>query len=160
MKRIAFFFAVAMICMGFSGLMLAQENPTVGTWKLNLEKSKFPSGMAPKSLTRTVSADGDKVKYSFEGEAHDGTALNYSFTVKYDGKDNEVAGSGIPYGADHIAIKRISSHKFSATLKKDDKIVGNSSSTVSKDGKTTTLISKGKDTSGQEVSSTSVYDRQ
>jgi|ERR1035438_3495336 hypothetical protein len=146
MKRMALVLAVAMICMGFSGLMLAQENPVVGTWKLNLEKSKFPSGMAPKSMTRTVSADGDKVKYSFEGEGHDGKALNYSFTVTYDGKDNEVAGSGMPYGADHIAIKRLSSHKFSSTLKKD--------------GKTTTIISKGKDTSGKEVSSTSVYDRQ
>jgi hypothetical protein len=155
MKRIAFASAVAIICLGFSGFMLAQDNPLVGAWKLNLEKSKFTSSPAPKSLTRTVSADGDKVKYAFAGEAADGSAMSYSFTVMYDGKDYEVTGAGMPYGADHIAIKRVSSHKYSAILKKEGKTVGTSTSTVSADGKMTTLLMKSK-----TGDSTAVYDRQ
>ena len=155
MKRLAFASAVAIICLGFPGLMLAQDNPVVGSWKLNLEKSKFTSNPAPKSLTRTVSADGDKVKYVFAGEAADGSAMSYSFTVMYDGKDYEVTGAGMPYGADHIAIKRVSSHKYSAILKKEGKIVGTSTSTVSADGKMTTLLMKSK-----AGDSTAVYDRQ
>jgi hypothetical protein len=63
------------------------------------------------------------VKYSFEGTGADGTALAYSFTVKYDGKDVPVTGSGMPYGADHIAIKRVDSHTFSATLQKANEVV-------------------------------------
>jgi hypothetical protein len=139
---------------------MAQTNPVVGSWKLNLEKSKFPTGMAPKSLSRTVTADGDSVTYSFEGQGPDGSALKYSFTVKYDGKDYEVTGSGMPYGADHIAIKRVNSHMFSATLKKDGKEVGTSTSTVSHDGKTTTLNSKGTDAKGNMVKTTSIFDKQ
>jgi hypothetical protein len=54
MKRIAFIVAVAVFCLAVPGSMLAQTNANVGTWKLNLEKSKFAAGMAPKSLTRTV----------------------------------------------------------------------------------------------------------
>jgi hypothetical protein len=155
MRRIAFVLVVAVLCLGGPSLIVAQSNPNVGTWKLNLEKSKFPSGMAPTSLTRTVSVDGDSVKYSFEGQGPDATALTYGFTVKYDGKDYEVTGAGMPYGADHIAIKRINSHMFSATLKKGDKIVATTNTTVSHDGKTTTLNSKGTD-----VKSTSIYDKQ
>jgi hypothetical protein len=49
--------------------LFAQENPFLGTWKLNVAKSKFNPGPAPKSLTRTITADGSGTKYSFEGVA-------------------------------------------------------------------------------------------
>jgi len=160
MKQVCMTLAVVVLCLAVPGLMLAQDNPVIGTWKLNAEKSTYNGLPAPKSLTRTVAADGDSVKYSFEGTGPDGAALNYGFTVKYDGKDNPVTGTGMPYGADHIAIKRIGSNKFSATLKKDSKIIGTSTSVVSKDGKTVTLTGKGTDASGKAVSSTQVYDKQ
>src|SRR5271169_369216 len=83
----------------------AQNNPAVGTWKLNIEKSKYNPGPAPKSLTRTVVAQGNGVKYSFEGVAADGKPLSYGFSVSFDGKDNPVSGS-MPAGADTISAKR------------------------------------------------------
>jgi hypothetical protein len=160
MKRVCMFLAVLVLCLAVPGMMLAQDNPALGTWKLNAEKSKYNGIPAPKSLTRTVAADGDSVKYSFEGTGADGAALQYGFTVKYDGKDNPVTGSGMPYGADHIAIKRIGPNKFSATLKKGGKIAGTSTSVVSKDGKTVTLTAKGTDADGKAVSSVQVYDKE
>jgi len=140
-------------------MLAADENPNVGTWKLNLEKSKYPAGQAPKSLTRTVTADGDNVKYSFEGQAADGSALAYSFTVQYGEKDYEVTGSA-PYGADHISIKRVNSHQYAATLKKGDKVVGTSHTTVSHDGKMATLNGKGTDKDGKPVKTLQIYDKQ
>jgi hypothetical protein len=160
MKRIAFILVVAVFCLGVPGSMLAQANANVGTWKLNLEKSKYPAGTAPKSLTRTVAVDGDSVKYSFEGQGPDGAALSYGFTAKYDGKDYEISGSGMPYGADHISIKKLNSHQFSAVLKKGDKVVANNTTTISHDGKTATLNSKGADAKGKPVKSTAIYDKQ
>src|SRR5437868_961493 len=110
MRRILFILAVAALCLGVpSGMPAADTNPNAGTWKLNLEKSPYPAGQAPKSLTRTIAVDGDNVKYSFEGQAADGSALTYSFTVQYGEKDFEITGTA-PYGADHISIKRINSH--------------------------------------------------
>jgi hypothetical protein len=159
MKQVCMILVVFALCLAVPSLMLAEDNPVIGTWKLNAEKSKYSGIPAPKNLTRTVTADGDSVKYSFEGTGSDGAALNYSFTVKYDGKDYPTTGSGMPFGADQIAIKRVSSNRFSATLKKDGKIVGTSASTVSKDGKTITLIGKGT-ADGKAVSSTQVYDKQ
>ena len=49
----------------------AQASPAVGTWKLNVEKSKYNPGQAPKSLTRTLEAQGDNVKYIFDGGSAD-----------------------------------------------------------------------------------------
>jgi hypothetical protein len=143
-----------------AGPLMAQTNPFVGTWKLNVAKSKFEPGPAPKSQTRTVVAAGEGAKYSFEGVSPDGRAFSYSFTVNYDGKDSPVTGTGAPGGADSIAIKRVGSNKAEATLKKDGKEVGKSVAEVSKDGTVTTVKSKGKTPDGKDFSSESVYDKQ
>jgi hypothetical protein len=153
-------FAVAVVCLALAGSMLADSTAFVGTWKLNVDKSKYPAGQAPKSLTRTATADGDAVTYKFEGVGADGTAFSFGYTSKYDGKDSEVTGTGMAYGADHIAIKQLNSHQLSATMKKGDKIVGTTSATVSHDGKMLTLTSKGTDANGKPVKSVAVYDKQ
>ena len=160
MKRSLAFFAVIVVCFALAGSSFAQSTAFVGTWKINLEKSKYPAGMAPKSLTRTLTADGDNVTYKFEGVGADGAAVSYGWTCKYDGKDSVVTGTGMPLGADHIAIKQLNSHMLSATMKKGDKAVGTSSATVSHDGKTLTLTSKGSDASGKPVKTVAVYDKQ
>lgn len=160
MKRIAFILGLAVLCLAVPGAMFAQTNAVVGTWKLNLEKSKYPAGMAPKELTRTVSADGDSVEYTFEGKAADGSALSYGFTVKYDGNFYDASGTGTPYGADKISIKEVNSHQYSAVLKKSDKEVGTSSVTVSHDGKLCTVYGKGSGPDGKPVKITQVYDKQ
>lgn len=160
MKRRSSIFAVALVCLALAGSMLAQNAAFVGTWKLNAEKSKFPAGKAPKSMTRTVSADGDTLTYKFEGTGSDGAAMTYGFASKLDGKEVEVTGNGMPYGADHIAIKQVNSHETSATLKKGDKPVGSSTATVSHDGKMLTITSKGTDAEGKATKTVSVYDKQ
>lgn len=147
------------VCLVAPALMKAETNAFVGTWKLNVEKSKFPPNLAPKNMTRTVSADGDKVTYSFEGQAGDGSAVKYSFTVQYDGKDYAISGTG-PNGADHIALKKINSHMTEGTLKAGDKVVATVHTTVSHDGKTTTVSSKGTDKDGKPIKQTQVYDKQ
>ena len=109
MKRRLMIILALAVCLIAPALMKADANAFTGTWKLNLEKSKYPAGTAPKSMTRTITADGDKVTYSFEGTAADGSALKYSFTVQYDGKDYDISGTG-PFGADHVALKMVNSH--------------------------------------------------
>jgi hypothetical protein len=140
--------------------LMAQTNPFIGTWKLNVAKSKSEPGPVPKSQTRTVVADGDGTKYSFEGVRADGTAISYSFTVKYDGKDYPITGTGAPGGADSISIKRVGTNKAEAILKKDGKVVGKSTADVSKDGTVSTVRSKGKTPDGKDYSTDSVYDKQ
>jgi len=63
------FAAIAVLTVVASAPVLAQSNPLVGTWKLNLEKSKFNPGPAPMSLRRTVEAQGDGAKYAVDERA-------------------------------------------------------------------------------------------
>ena len=137
----------------------AQSNPAIGTWKLNVEKSKYNPGSAPKSLTRTLEAQGENVKYSFEGVSAEGTGVAYSFTVAFDGKESPITGS-MPGGADAISIKRIDASTFEATLTKAGKVIGTAKSEISKDGKVTTVTAQGTNAEGQATTSSAVYDKQ
>jgi hypothetical protein len=160
MKRVLRYAAIAVMAMaGSSATLRAQSNPLVGTWKLDVTKSKFDPGPGPKSLTRTVEAQGDGVKYTFEGVAADGKPIAYGFAVQFDGKDNPISGS-IPSGADTISAKRTDANHFEATLKKGGKVVGISKVTVSKDGKVTTVDSTGTTASGAKGHDVQVYDKQ
>src|SRR6202789_3446692 len=102
MKRLLQLVAITVLAFAGSATLRAQSNPLVGTWKLNLTKSKYDPGPTPKSLTRTVEAQGNGVKYTFEGVAADGTPIAYGFSTTFDGKDNPVTGS-MPNGADTIS---------------------------------------------------------
>ena len=159
MKRLLELVAIVALAVVGSGPLQAQSNPLVGTWKLNVAKSKFNPGPAPKSMTRTVEAQGDGVKYTFDGVGADGTAIAYGFAVSFDGQDNPIRGS-MPSGADTISAKRIDSNNFEATLKKGGKVIGTSTVKVSKDGKVTTVTSKSTNAAGQATNDVQVYDKQ
>ena len=161
MKRVLTVFAVSVLVLTASGLMLAQSNPFVGTWKLNVAKSKFsPVVTTPKSVTLTFQAQGDGVKASDNGVAGDGSPIALSFATNYDGKDSAISGAGFPNGADTIAVKRIDANTTTTTGKKAGKVVYTSRLTVSKDGKVMTITAKGTDAKGKPTSATSVWDKQ
>jgi hypothetical protein len=159
MKRALRFAVITLLAVAGSSVLRAQSSPLVGTWKLNLTKSKYDPGPMPKSLTRTVEANGDGVKYIFAGVAADGTPISYGFSATFDGKDNPVSGS-MPSGADTISAKRIDANHYVATLKKGGKDVGTSKVTVSKDGKVTTVDATGTTSSGAKEHDVQVYDKQ
>ncbi|HKN23564.1 MAG TPA: hypothetical protein VJX72_01860 [Candidatus Acidoferrum sp.] len=160
MKRALFLLAFLVLTAVAVGPLLAEDNPFLGTWKLNLAKSKFVTAPAPKSQTRTVAVQGNGVKYSFEGVGADGTPFAFSFVTYYDGAEAAVTGTGTPAGADAITLKRVNPHKVEGTLSKGGKEVGKVVAEVSKDGKVTTVKGKGKTADGKEYSTESVYDKQ
>ncbi len=60
-----------------------QNNPFVGTWKMNVAKSKFDPGPPMKSETVTIESDG---KVTVEGVGGDGQAETWSYTARRNGK--------------------------------------------------------------------------
>src|SRR5580693_9260456 len=108
MKRLLMFATVVVLAVVSSGLLLAQSNPLVGTWKINQAKSTFtPAGTGPKSDTLTIQAQGDGVKISADGVAADGSRIASSYVTNMDGKESAISGPGFPNGADTIAVKRV-----------------------------------------------------
>jgi hypothetical protein len=160
MKRSLFLVCALVLSALAAGPLAAQDNPFVGTWKLNLAKSKYVGMPAPKDQTRTVTLNGKTATYSFTGTAADGSAVKYSFDTNYDGKDSAITGVGMPGGADSIALSPITSRHTSAVLKKGGKEVAKAEAMVSKDGKVTTVTTKGTGADGKPLSATSVYDKQ
>jgi hypothetical protein len=159
MKRLLGYAAVLIFAAVAAMPVLAQDNVALGTWKLDVAKSKFVGAPAPKELTRTLEADGDAVKYTFVGTSADGKAIAYGFTAKYDGKDSPVTGNA-PGGTDAVSIKKVSATHFSVAQKKDGKTLATGSAVVSKDGKTTTVTIKGVTSEGKAISTHSVYEKQ
>jgi hypothetical protein len=148
---------IAAIVIGLaSGSALAQSSDTlIGTWKLNVEKSKnalFKSG------TTTIERAGDGVKYTVDLAGADGTAYHWTFTAKYDGKDNPVTGNS-PFG-DTVALTRVDPHTTRTIVKQGGKEMATQTITVSADGKTRTTTTKGTDAKGQGIDAMSFYEKQ
>jgi len=135
----------------------AADDPSSGTWKLNLTKSKFSPGPAPKSSTVTIKIENGTETYTSEGTNADGKPNNMSFTAKMDGKDSPVTGN--PFG-DTIAIQHPAPNKFTATIKKDGKVTMTVHVVVAADGKSRTSSYSGKNADGKDVHDVMVYDKQ
>ena len=129
----------------------------LGTWKLNLDKSKYDPG--PPNVKNTMStreASEGGVKVTFTGEQSDGTPINRSYTAKYDGKDYPVTGA--PW--DGIAIRKVNANTYTTALKKSGKPYSNGRTLISSDGKTMTTTLSGTDAAGKKFHNVLVYDKQ
>ncbi len=148
----------AVLTLGFRPLSLLAQgtDPAAGTWELNLAKSKFSPGPPPKSQTRTYEVTGADVKYTLKGIDAEGKPTLVQYSAKYDGKDYPVTGS---QDFDAIALKRVDAVTAQATLKKGGKVAQTGTRVVSKDGKTLTLTTTGKDAKGQAVNNVLVFDK-
>ena len=131
-------------------------DPWVGTWKLNVAKSKY-SGPAPKSNTATFVAYEGGIKVSTSGVGADDKPTQTEFAAKFDGKDYPYKGSPL---YDTISVKRIDDLTYEATLKGKGKATLVSKNAFSKDGKTRTQTQSGTDAEGKAVTNTVVFDRQ
>src|SRR5262245_5460486 len=129
-------------------LTYGAENPQVGTWNLNVAKSKYNPGPAPKSNTTRIEAWGDDgIKLTSDGVTADGQATHVEFQAKYDGKDYPI--KGLPT-ADTITLKRINPNTVEGITKKGGKEIGKARSVISKDGKTRTFTTEGIDAQGRK----------
>ncbi len=150
---------VAASVVVFAGTALAQSgNPHLGTWKLNLAKSKYNAGTAPKSTTLKHEAVGASVTVTVDSVAADGTASHFTFTTNYDGKDSPITGNTL--NGDTVAVIRVDANTTRTVYKKDGKVTVNQTAVVSADGKTRTITSKGTNTAGRAVDAVIVYDKQ
>src|SRR5882724_2200951 len=89
---------------------------SVGTWKLNVDKSKYtPAPIPVKSLTIVREASDGGIKVTVTGEQADGTPINTSYTAKYDGTESKVTGNS-PY--DTVSIKQVNPNMLTDQRKK------------------------------------------
>jgi len=133
---------------------------SLGTWKLNVEKSKYtPAPFPIKSLTTVREAADGGVKVTTTGERADGTQVNTTYTAKYDGSESTVTGSGVLY--DKVSVKQANANTLTDQRKKTGGSYQASSRTViSNGGKTMTVTVKGSNADGKAFTSSLVWDKQ
>jgi hypothetical protein len=141
--------------LAFTTVAIA-ANPVVGTWQLDLAKSKFSPGPAPKTDTRTYTESADGLTMTSKSVAADGKEINVKSTFKTDGKDYPVTGSP---NFDTLTLKQVDSHTVHSIQKEGGTVVGETTRTVSKDGKELTLASKGTGPGGVAYDNVMVYGR-
>jgi ABC-type xylose transport system substrate-binding protein len=132
---------------------------SIGTWKRNVAKSKStpPATNPITSLTIVYEAVDGGVKTTVTGQRKDGTAINSTSTVKYDGKEYPVTGA--PW--DTISVKQIDANTFTSEVKKTGgKYHSKGRMVISKDGKTMTLTTKGTNEEGKPSSGKFIYEKQ
>ena len=148
---------VAGLIVGASWIASAQSDSAIGTWKLNVAKSKYVPGPVPKSNTITITAAGNGIHVMAKGEDATGKPTSIDYTATFDGKDSPVKGAP---AYDTTAMKRVDANTTEQTRKKEGKTVQTVTRKISADGKTMTVTTRGKDEAGRTLNTVAVYDRQ
>jgi hypothetical protein len=156
-------YLLAVVALGLvvvlAGTALAQSSDSsIGTWNLNVAKSKYTAGTVPKSATVKTEAAGAGVKVTVDSVGADGTVSHWAYTANYDGKDNPITGN-CGYG-DMVSRTRVDANTYRSVYKKDGKVTTTQTTVVSSDGKTRTTTGTGTNALGQIVNSVAVYDKQ
>jgi hypothetical protein len=144
------------LLMGFA-LWAQAADPMVGTWKLNVGKSTYNPGPAPKSLTAKIEAAGEGEKLTADGVRADDSTIRVEYTAQYDGKDHPITGSPM---ADTVSLKRLDANTTERTDKKGGKVVQTLTRKLSSDGKTVTVTYKGTDAQGRPINNVAVFEKQ
>ncbi|MGB7220799.1 MAG: hypothetical protein WBD07_18510 [Vicinamibacterales bacterium] len=137
------------------------RDPVLGTWVLNLEKSKFEGIAAPGKRTMTFSAVGDAIKHVTStlpaGVPGVVVAGANQYTAKYGGPPVFIDGSFL----DTVELKQIDPRTVERIGKVGGMAVETYTRVLSADGKTLTVTTKGTNpTTMVDYSSVQVFERQ
>lgn len=163
MMRVALSAAVAGLVTVFflSGGVLAQDS-AVGTWTLNVAKSTYSPGPAPKSQTLKIEAvAGGAQKDTFDGVNAQGETTHMETVRKFDGQEvTPQAVQPAPTAVRTVAFKQVDDHSFEVVGRVAGKVTDTTRMAVSRDGKTLTMTTTGQNAQGQTLNNTAVYEKQ
>ncbi len=153
-KSVGVFLGIAAVIVA-SAASAQTTDPIVGTWRLDVARSTYKPGPAPKSSIVTVEPAGKGLKVAIDAVNADGSPLKWGFTTLRDGKE-EAPVTGNPM-FDVITSTRESATAGTNVYKKAGKVVMTTKAAISADGKTMTLTSTGTDPKGQAIHNVAVY---
>ena len=142
--------------IAIAGLAGQTRDPRTGTWTLNVAKSTYKPGPAPKSQTVTIQPSGQGEHVRSEALNTNGTRVVTEYTAAYDGTDYPLKGSLV---ADTVSLKRIDARTTERFDKKDGQVMLVYRRVVSEDGKTMTVTINGVNAQRQTVSNVVVFEK-
>jgi hypothetical protein len=156
-RRCPMFIRRVLVVFLCTALCAWAADPILGSWKLNVAKSKYNPGPAPKSQTRSYEKNSGGITVKLTTIEADGQFSSIELPANVDGKDYPIMAPG---PADAIVLTKIDPRSDEAVLKHGDVVVGISQRVISQDGKTLTVTYKGTDPKGEQVDNFGVYEKQ
>ena len=153
------FFLLIFTILAVSTSLPAANDPFVGTWKLNLAKSKYNPGPPPKSGSNIFEPASGGLQLIVRNVDTGGKPTSFERVELYDGKTHPARGEG-RIGPDAIAAKRVDPYTIEVTSYKNGKVITRTVRKVSPDGKTMTSASKGTDAEGHPLDELRFFEKQ
>lgn len=155
-RRFGLFAVILGLTIGLGATVAAQADPFLGHWTLNVEKSEFQTaGAAVRSRTIEITRKGNVYSHVQETFRLGQDAVQkLTYDVTYDGKDSTPVIGG---AFDAVTISR-TGNTMVRKAKNRGAEVETATYTLSADGKTMTVVTKGNNY-GQEYGSTQVFEK-
>jgi hypothetical protein len=152
--------AVLVLLAASSGSSSAQlRGPLpLGTWALDVARSKVDYGVLPKAEVRTyeLTATGG-IRLRVEGTDGTGGTFSYGAVGDIDGRDYPLIGAGTRNGGDTVSWTAINAYRVDAVVKKAGAVVNATRLMVSTDGTTLTITETGTGPNGRPTHGVRVY---
>ena len=149
----SFLLAIAMAV----NVAIAADDPFMGKWQVDPAHSKYESGSAPRSMTITMEAGDQGVRYHSETTFSNGRHSVTEYTASYDERLTTVQQDGGVSAP--VSLKRIDANTVEAQYERGFRIIATSKRVVSSDGKTMTITTVETPKEGKTNTNVSVFHR-
>ena len=148
------YLVLTLLTLSFAPALAAEDkkvDPSIGTWKLNVAKSKFNPGPPPTSMIVTIADDG---KVTVAEVSATGESINYSFkpspgtAVPIDGMENAT-----------LSETKIDDRHVDHTWKFGESTMTGKAA-IAKNGKTMTYRTEGSNPKGKPVHNVELFEKQ
>src|SRR5262245_29384100 len=152
--QISFFFLVFVSAVFGSGL-LAQDEPFLGRWEINLAKSSITRGAPPQGETIENVPEAGGFKSTLTSVTRRGKGVevhHYIFDVAFHQTERGAVRE--------LSFKRVDRRNIDSDTRRNGQITVNRKFQLSEDGRTMTVIANGTSGGGQKyVNDTRVYEK-
>ena len=161
MTRHALLAAVAVLALATGSAAQSKDDPSLGTWKLNVAKSKFTPGPPIKGDTRSYEVNDEGwLLVTTETIQPDGKHTGVRFAAKFDGKAYPQIGRFAPT-VTLITYEPVDKLTLKYTQRDTSgKVLSTNTRTVSTDSKTMTIEQRSTDANGRPVVNVELFERQ
>ena len=132
-----------------------EQAPLLGTWRMNLAKSRYMPGPPPVSETRTFSRDRTGVVGTVQRRLLDGRSETIQYRADY-AREYPVSGTE---AYDAVIFRRIDRYTAEAVLSHAGRVYGTALRVVARDGRTMTITFRGEQSNGVDVHNIVLYDK-
>ena len=145
------------IVLGSSFALAQTPSVMPGQWTLDVSKSSFSPGPAPKSQHAVLTAIPNGIRTSADRVEADGKTVHFEWNGTFDGKDQPVLGDP---ARDSVSVKKIDDYTIEVTNKKAGKVTTVLRAVYAKDGKSRTETTTGTNVAGKAVKNVTYWVKQ